>query len=54
MQSISLLAALIVEDSHILAGIYIFFLKDCPRLNLKRLSYQIWTSVKKIAKLIMK
>ena len=43
----SLLTALIVKNSLILAGIYLIFLKARPRRNLKDFQYQIWTSVKK-------
>ena len=43
----SLLTALIVKNSLILAGIYLIFLKTRPRRNLKDFQYQIWTSVKK-------
>ena len=42
----SLLTALIVKNSHILAGIYFAFLKKRPRLNLKGFQYQLWTSMK--------
>ena len=38
----SLLTALVVEDSDILAGIYF----KRPRPNLKGFPYQIWTSMK--------
>ena len=31
----SLLTALIVKNSHVLAGTYIIFLRKCPRPNLK-------------------
>ena len=40
----SLLTALIVKNSHILAGIYFIFLKKRPRPNLKGFQYQTWTS----------
>ena len=43
----SLLTALIVEKSHILAGIYFIFLKKRPRQNLKDFQDQIWTLVKR-------
>ena len=41
----SLLRALIVKNSHILAGIYFIFLKKRSRPNLKGFQYQIWNSV---------
>ena len=47
---ISLLTALIVKNSHILAEIYLIFLVKCPRLNLKSFQYQIWISVKRSLK----
>ena len=37
----SLLTALIVKDSDILAGIYFIFLKKRPRSNWKGFQYQI-------------
>ena len=37
----SLLTAHIVNNSHILAGIYFIFLKKRPRPNLKVFQYQI-------------
>ena len=43
----SLLTALIVEKSHILAGIYFIVLKKHPRQNLKDFQDQIWTLVKR-------
>ena len=39
----SLLRALIVKNSHILAGIYFAFLKIRHGLNFKRFQYQTWT-----------
>ena len=41
-----LLTALIVENSHILAGIYFIFLKKRPRPNLIGFQSQTWASVK--------
>ena len=41
----SLLTALIVKNSHILAGIYFIFL-NVLRPNLKGFQCQIWTSMK--------
>ena len=46
----SLLTALIAKKSHVLAGIYFFFLKKRLRPNLKSFQYQIWTSVKRSGK----
>ena len=46
----SLLTALFVKNSHILAEIYFIFLKKCPRSNLKGFQYHIWTSVKRLGK----
>ena len=37
----SLLIALTFENSHILAGIYFIFLKNCRRPNLKGSQYQV-------------
>ena len=49
----SLLKALIVKNSHILAGIYFIFEKKHPRPNMKDFQHQIWTSrVTKIVKQI--
>ena len=45
---ISLLTALIFENSHIVAGVYFIFLKKHPRPNLKSFQHQIWTSVKRL------
>ena len=45
-----LLTALIVKNSHVLAEIYFILLKSCPRPNLKGFHYEIWISVKKLAK----
>ena len=45
---ISLLTALIVDNSRILAGINCIFLKKHPRPNLRGFQYKIWTSVKKL------
>ena len=42
----SLLLALILEQNHILGGIYFTFREKHPRPNLKGFQYQIWTSVK--------
>ena len=50
----SLLVALIVKNSHILAGIYYIILRKHPRPNLKGFQYQTWTSVKKIGKVVIK
>ena len=46
----SLLTAPVLENSHILAGIYFIFLKKRPRPNSKVCQYQIWTSVKRLKK----
>ena len=46
----SLLTALIVKNSHILAGIYVIFLKRRPRPNLKGFQYQLWTLEKRSKK----
>ena len=43
---ISLLTALTIKNSHIVAGIYFIFLNKLPRPNLKDFQYQMWTSVK--------
>ena len=51
---ISLLTTRIVQNNHILAEIYFTFLKSYPRLKLKNFQYQIWTSVKKIGKVVIK
>ena len=40
-----LLTALIVNNSHILAGLHFIFLKEHPRPNLKPYHYPIWTLV---------
>ena len=39
----SLLTALIVENDHVLAGIYIVFLEKRPRPNLKGFQCRIYT-----------
>ena len=49
----SSLTALIAKNIHIFAGIYFFFLKERPRLNLKVLKYQICTSVKRLKKQLL-
>ena len=41
-----LLTVPIVKNGRILARIYFVFLRECPRLNLKVLQYQVWTSRK--------
>ena len=41
----TLLAALIVKNNHILTEIYFNFLKKHPGPNLKGFQYQIWISV---------
>ena len=46
----SLLTALSIKNSHILAAIYFIFLKKFRRPNLKSFQYQICTSVKKSEK----
>ena len=46
----SLLTALIVKNSLILAVIYFIFIKKHPRPNFKCFQYQIWTSVKRSGK----
>ena len=46
----SILTALIVKNSHILAGIYFVFLTKRPRPNLKGFENQIWTSLKRSEK----
>ena len=43
----SLLTALIVENSHILARIYFIFLRHVLDHTLKCYQYEIWTSVKR-------
>ena len=43
----SFLTVQIIKKSHILAGIYLIFLKKPPTPNLKVLQYQIWTSAKR-------
>ena len=48
----SSLTALIVKNSHILAGICFIFQKAFPRSNLKGFQYQIWISVERSAKLL--
>ena len=47
---ISLLTALIVEDRHVLNGIYDIFFKKRPRPNLEGFWYKIWISVKRSGK----
>ena len=47
----SLVAALIVEISYILAAICFIFLKKRPTSNLKGYKYHIWTSVPKVVEL---
>ena len=44
----SLLTALIVQNSHILAGKYLVSDKKRIRPHLKGFQYQIWTSVKRL------
>ena len=46
----SLVTALTDENSHILAGIYVIFLKERPRLTLNSFQYQIWNLTEKIWK----
>ena len=46
----SISTALVVKNSHILAGIYFIFLKRHARPNLKGFQYQISTSVKRSGK----
>ena len=41
-----LLTVLIDKNIHILAGIYLIFLKERPRPNFEGFQHQIWTSVK--------
>ena len=41
----SLSTALIDKDSHVLAGIYLTFLKKLPRQNFENFQYQLWSSV---------
>ena len=41
----SLSTALIDNDSHVLAGIYLIFLKKLPRQNFEDFQYQLWSSV---------
>ena len=48
--NISLSIALILKNSHILAGIHFIYLKKFPRPNLKGVQYQIWMSVKGLGK----
>ena len=43
----SLLTTVIVKNNHILTGIYLIFLKNRPRPNLKGFQYWIWTSLKR-------
>ena len=47
---ISLLTALIVKKSNILAGIYFIFPQKHRRLNLEGFQSQIWTSIKRSGK----
>ena len=47
----SLVTALIVEISYILAAICFIFLKKRPTSNLKGYKYHIWTSVPKVVEL---
>ena len=49
----SLLTALIVKNSHILAGICFIFLKRYRILNLKNFQYQIWVSVTRSGKYLL-
>ena len=51
--NISLSIALILKNSHILAGIHFIYLKNFPRPNLKGVQYQIWMSVKELARQIL-
>ena len=44
--SMSLLAARIIKNSHILAEIYFVFLSKRPGPKLKVFQYRIWSSVK--------
>ena len=46
----SVLTALIIKNSHILAGIYFIFLKKGLTPNLKGFLCQIWTLVKRSEK----
>ena len=50
----SLLTALIVKNSHILAGIYFLFLKKRPRPNLKGILIPNMELSEKISKLVTK
>ena len=52
----SLLIALIVENSNILATIYFVFLKKRARPNLESFQYQIWkrSISEKIGKVVIK
>ena len=46
LHSMHLITFAIVENSHIVAGIYFIFLEEPRRPNLKVLQYQIWNSAK--------
>ena len=47
---LSLLTALIIKNSRILAEIYFILLRKRPRPNLKGFQYQTWTSVNRAEK----
>ena len=47
---LSLLTALVVKHRHILAGIYVISLKNCPRPNVNVFQQQMFTSVKRLGK----
>ena len=50
----SLLKALFVKNSHILAGIYFILLKKRPRATLKGFQYQIWNISEDIRNVVIK
>ena len=50
----SLLTALIIKDSHILARVYFIFLKKCHGPNLNGFQYQILDLSEKIEKIVIK
>ena len=50
---LSLLTALILQSSPILARIYITFLKNYCILKLKGFQFQIWSSVKRLVKYLL-
>ena len=49
-----ILTAKIIKNTDILTGTYFIFLKESPRPNSKVFHYQIWASLKKIKKVVIK